>query len=318
MSASHSSSAGGQPSGRDLREQLAGVLLIALSASAFGAMAIFARFAYDAGADVYGLLAVRFVLAAGALALAMRARGVGLPGWRKVLALAAMGGIGYVGQSFCFFTALNHAQASLVALLLYLYPLFVTLLAAVFLKERLSTAAVVALVLCSLGAGLTVGGGSGSALGIALGLASAAIYSVYIIVGARITAGVDPLATTTVVCVAAALVYGGAGIARAAAGVPPQFPQTLPGWLALLAIALLSTVLAILTFFAGLQRLGAARASMLSTLEPVVTVALAALLLGEQVGLTQALGGALILAGVLWLTRKGTGTRQAGQKVQQN
>lgn len=82
----------------------------------------------------------------------------------------------------------------------------------------------------------------------------------------------------------------------------------------MLAIALLSTVLAILTFFAGLQRLGAARASMLSTLEPVVTVILAALLLGEHVGLTQALGGGLILAGVLWLTRKGSGA----QDVQQN
>ncbi|WP_157071910.1 DMT family transporter, partial [Cupriavidus sp. HPC(L)] len=73
-------------------------------------------------------------------------------------------------------------------------------------------------------------------------------------------------------------------------------------------------VLAILTFFAGLQRLGAAQASMLSTLEPVVTVLLAALLLGEQIGMTQAIGGGLILAGVLWLTRKGT----APAPVQQN
>ncbi|MDF3835938.1 DMT family transporter [Cupriavidus basilensis] len=314
MSASRSTAASRPRAIHTAREKFAGVLLIALSASAFGAMAIFARFAYAAGADVYGLLAVRFVLAAGALALAMRLRGVGLPPWRRVLALAAMGGIGYVGQSFCFFTALNHAQASLVALLLYLYPLFVTILAAVFLKERLSTASVTALVLCSVGAGLTVGGGQGSALGIALGLASAAIYSVYIIVGARLTAGVNPLATTTVVCAAAAVVYVAAGLLRTGAGVPPQFPQSLAGWLALLAIALLSTVLAILAFFAGLQRLGAARASMLSTLEPVVTVALAALVLGEHVGLTQALGGGLILAGVLWLTQKGGGS----QEVQQN
>jgi hypothetical protein len=57
------------------RDKLAGVLLIALSASAFGAMAIFARFAYAAGADVYGLLAVRFLLAAIAMGFVMRARG---------------------------------------------------------------------------------------------------------------------------------------------------------------------------------------------------------------------------------------------------
>ncbi len=300
------------------RAKLAGVLLIAVSASAFGAMAIFARFAYAAGADVYGLLLVRFVLAAGALAWVMRTRGIGLPPWRRVLALAAMGGIGYVGQSFCFFSALNHAQASLVALLLYLYPLFVTILAAVFLKERLTTAAVIALVLCSVGAGLTVGGGEGSPLGIALGLAAAVIYSVYIIVGARVTAGVNPIATTTVICTAAALVYGAVGLLRLGAGVPPQFPASAGGWLALAAIALLSTVLAILTFFAGLQRLGAAQASMLSTLEPVVTVLLAALLLGEHIGGTQALGGGLILAGVLWLTRRSSAPAPARGDMQEN
>ncbi|KAI3590156.1 Permease of the drug/metabolite transporter (DMT) superfamily [Cupriavidus sp. U2] len=290
------------------RDTLAGVLLIALSASAFGAMAIFARFAYAAGADVYGLLAVRFVVAAIAMAFVMRTRGIALPPWRRVLALAAMGGIGYVGQSYCFFTALNHAQASLVALLLYLYPLFVTILAAIFLKERLTTAAVIALVLCSVGAGLTVGGGEGEPLGIALGVAAAVIYSVYIVVGARVTAGIHAIATTTVICSAAALVYVTVGILRTGAGVPPQFPTTGGGWLALVAIALVSTVLAILTFFAGLQKLGASKASMLSTLEPVVTVALAAALLGEHIGATQAVGGALILLGVLWLTRRASGT----------
>ncbi|SDD24069.1 EamA domain-containing membrane protein RarD [Cupriavidus sp. YR651] len=293
------------------RGTLAGVLLIAASASAFGAMAIFARYAFASGADVYGLLAVRFTLAAIAMAVVMRARGIRLPHWRRVLALAAMGGIGYVSQSYCFFTALNYAQASLVALLLYLYPLFVTILAAVFLKERLTTPAVIALVLCSVGAGLTVGGGQGSPLGIALGVAAAVIYSIYIVVGARVTAGVNAIATTTVICTAAALVYLTLGILRSAAGTPPQFPSDAGGWLAMLAIALLSTVLAILTFFAGLQRLGAAKASMLSTLEPVVTVVLAAVLLGEHISAAQAVGGGLILAGVLWLTRRASGTPPA-------
>ncbi|MEN7531230.1 MULTISPECIES: DMT family transporter [unclassified Cupriavidus] len=292
------------------RDKFAGVLLIALSATAFGAMAIFARFAYAAGADVYGLLAVRFVVAALAMAVVMRTRGIALPPWRRVLALAAMGGIGYVGQSYCFFTALNHAQASLVALLLYLYPLFVTLLAAVFLKEKLTTTSVIALVLCSVGAGLTVGGGEGAPLGIALGVAAAVIYSIYIVVGARVTAGVNAIATTTVICSAAALVYVTIGVIRTSVGVPPQFPSSAGGWLALLAIALVSTVLAIMTFFAGLQKLGAAKASMLSTLEPVVTVVLAAALLGEHIGVTQAVGGALILLGVLWLTRRASGTPQ--------
>jgi drug/metabolite transporter (DMT)-like permease len=269
-------------------DKLLGVLLIAISAASFGAMAIFTHYAYASGANVIGLLAVRFSLAAVALMVVMRVRRIGIPPWSRVAGLAAMGGIGYAGQSFTFFTALNYAPASLVALLLYLYPMFVTVLAAVFLHERLTPAA---LVLCSVGAGLTVGGAGlsgGSALGVLLGVSSAVIYSIYITVGARVTRGVDPLACTTVICTAAAVVYAGMAVA---------------GWAASLAIAGLSTVVAILAFFAGLQKLGAAQASMLSTLEPVVTVVLAALLLGESIGTTQMIGGALILAGVLWLTR---------------
>lgn len=292
-------------------DKLLGVLLIAISAASFGAMAIFTHYAYASGANVVGLLMVRFVIAAVALMVVMRVRRIGIPQWSRVLGLAAMGGIGYAGQSFTFFSALNYAPASLVALLLYLYPMFVTVLAAVFLRERLTTAAIVALVLCSVGAGLTVGGAGlsgGSVLGIALGVASAAIYSIYITVGARVTHGVDPLACTTVICTAAGVVYTG----MALAGAPAHLPGTVGGWAAALAIAGLSTVVAILAFFAGLQKLGAAQASMLSTLEPVVTVLLAAMLLGESIAPMQMVGGALILAGVLWLTRadaKPTGHR---------
>jgi drug/metabolite transporter (DMT)-like permease len=283
-------------------DKLLGVLLIAISAASFGAMAIFTHYAYASGANVIGLLTVRFVLAAAALIVVMRVRRIGIPPWPRVAGLAAMGGIGYAGQSFTFFTALNYAPASLVALLLYLYPMFVTVLAAIFLRERLTATAVIALVLCSVGAGLTVGGaglGGGSMLGIALGVASAAIYSIYITVGARVTRGLDPLACTTVICTAAAVVYSG----MALAGAPARLPGSVGGWAAALAIAGLSTVIAILAFFAGLQKLGAAQASMLSTLEPVVTVLLAAALLGESIAPIQMVGGALILAGVLWLTR---------------
>lgn len=137
-------------------DKLLGVLLIAVSAASFGAMAIFTHYAYASGADTVGLLAVRFSLAALALTAVMRVRRIGLPPWPRVAGLAAMGGIGYAGQSFAFFTALHYAPASLVALLLYLYPMFVTVLAAVFLHERLTPAALLALVLCSVGAGLTV------------------------------------------------------------------------------------------------------------------------------------------------------------------
>lgn len=286
-----------------------GALLVALSASAFGAMAIFGRYAYAGGTDVLGLLTLRFLIGGAVLAAVAYRRGVVWPRGRTLAGIVAMGALGYVGQSLCYFIALQHAQASLVALLLYLYPAFVTLLAALWLGERLTRVKGAALVLCLGGSALMVGGGHGDPLGIALALSAAVVYSLYIVAGARVTRGVDPLATTAIVCLSAAVVFCCASVARTLAGTPPHLPTTPAAWAALVAIALVSTVTAMLAFFAGLTRLGAARTSMLSTLEPVVTVLLAAILLGERLSFVQGCGGVAVLAAVLWLVSAGGGPR---------
>ena len=306
------------PSSHSLADTLRGALLVALSASAFGAMAIFGRYAYAGGADVLGLLTLRFVIGGALLAAVARRRGVTWPRGRTLWGIVAMGALGYVGQSLCYFIALQHAQASLVALLLYLYPAFVTLLAALWLGERLTPVKGAALVLCLGGSALMVGGGHGEPLGIALALTAAVVYSLYIVVGARVTHGVDPLATTSIVCLSAAAVFCTVSIVRTLSGAPPHLPATLPAWAALVAIALVSTVTAMLAFFAGLTRLGAARTSMLSTLEPVVTVLLAAVLLGERLTPLQWAGGVAVLAAVLWLVRAGGGAHDEAVSLEAN
>lgn len=299
-------------------DTLYGAALVALSAAAFGAMPIFGRFAYASGTDVPGLLTLRFAISGVVLAWVARRRGVVWPKGRVLASIAAMGAVGYVGQSLCYFVALRHAQASLVALLLYLYPACVTVLAAWWLHERLTPIKCAALVLCLAGTALMVGGGSGEPLGVVLGLGAAVIYSIYIVVGVRVTRGLDPNATTAVVCLAGAAVFVVLSLARTAAGVPPHWPVTAAGWAAVIAIALVCTVAAMLAFFAGLARLGAARASMLSTLEPVITVTLASMLLGESLGALQWVGGASVLGAVLWLVRAGSGAQEDAAVLEPN
>jgi len=280
-------------------ERLVGALYVAVSASAFGAMAIFARYAYGSGAEVVAVLFLRFFIAALLMSGVMIVTRRRWPSGRNLAVLAAMGGIGYVGQSFSFFSALNYASAGLVALLLYLYPFLVTLLGALFLRQRLTAGRVAAVLAALAGTALTIGGGvSGQPMGIALGVAAALIYSVYILVGSRVMAREAPLAAATVVMIAAAVVFGGL-----AAATGPAWPQGLAGWSAVVAIAVVSTVVAMVTFFAGMQKLGAADAATLSTLEPVVTFVLAATFLGEAIQPNQVLGGAIILGAVVWLAR---------------
>ena len=277
----------------------AGVALIAVSAASFGAMAIFARLAYDGGADVTAVLFLRFLIAAPLMAVLMRVRGLAWPRGRLLVGLAAMGGLGYVGQSLSFFTALTKASASLVALLLYAYPAIVTVLSVVVLGERLTRLRVFALGVALVGAVLTIGPElSGEPLGVVLGASAAVIYSVYILVGSRLTPRSGALPASAVIMAAAAAVY-----AVVVAVQRPAFPSTAGSWAAVVAIALLSTVVAITTFFAGMARLGPTDASTLSTLEPVVTVVLAALVLDERLSAAQLTGGLLILAAVVGLAR---------------
>ena len=273
--------------------------LIAVSAVAFGAMAIFARFAYAGGADVHGVLLVRFTLAGLVLAAVMLARRAPWPRGRALAVAIGMGAIGYVGQAMCYLTALNYASAGLVALLLYAYPTLVCLLAAIFLGERITGRTVALLAVSFIGIALTLGGGHGTPTGIVLALGGALFYSIYIIVGARELGGTDALASTTVVCLSAATMT--------LVAVPfhaPQLPGTWWSWLAAGLIAIVSTVVGILAFFAGLKRVGPAKASILSTLEPVVTVAAAWFILGETLSVVQLAGGALVLCSAAWLARE--------------
>jgi drug/metabolite transporter (DMT)-like permease len=281
-----------------------GFIFIIISAVSFGALAVFARIAYDAGADPITVLFLRFLIASTVMIAIMWARRLPLPRGRTLLTLVLMGGVGYVGQSLAFFTALTMASAGLVALLLYLYPALVTVLSAIFLGERLTAVKLVALVLAMVGTALTIGPtGSGQPLGIALAVSASVIYAIYILVGTRATAQTGAIVSSTVIMTAAAVVY-----ATITAIQGPHFPITPAGWAAVLGIALISTVLAIVTFFAGLERIGPTNVATLSAFEPLVTVLLALLFLHETIVPLQILGGGLILTAVILLARSETRT----------
>jgi len=281
------------------RDRLAGAGLAVLSASAFGTLAIFARYAYQAGGDVPAVLFARFALAAGVMALIMAVRREPWPRGRTLGWLILLGGVGYVGQSLAFFSALRYASASLVSLLLYLYPALVTVLSVTLLGERLTRTRVLALVVALTGSVLTVGGAEGGQpLGVALGVLAALLYSAYIVAGSRLLADVGPLPSTSVILASAAAVYGVLALVQR-----PVFPTGALGVGAILGLALIATVVAVLTFFASVARVGPSMTSTISTLEPVVTVILAALLLGERVTPVQLLGAALVLSVVPLLTR---------------
>ncbi|MEU4420457.1 DMT family transporter [Actinoplanes sp. NPDC024001] len=274
-----------------------GPVLCLISAAAFGAMAVFGKFAYQEGVSTPALLLVRFGLAAALLAALHLAR----PGrrWRagpRVLVTAlAMGAVGYATQAGLYFAALRIMDAPLLSLILYTFPVLVTVTAVLLGRDRLTPGRVIALLVASCGTLLVLLGTGGVAfepLGAVLAFGSAVTYTVYILVADTVVQRIPPVPLAALVMAGAFLTF--AGYALLTGTVALTFGWR--GWFWLLCIAAVSTVLAQVTFFAGLRRTGPSAAAILSTFEPVVTTALAALTLHEVLTPIQLAGALLVLA----------------------
>ena len=279
--------------------RLSGILLIAISAAAFGSLGILGRYAYADGMDAITMLFLRFSLAAILMAGLLILRRESLPRGSALIRLIGMGALGYVGQSYCYLTAVRFASPGLVALLLYLYPVIVAVLSIILLHEKITRTKILALGLALLGLALTVGPEGGRLTGILLALSAAGIYSVYIIVGTRVMKQVTAFQSSTVIFASAGVTFG-----LLMTATSPHMPRSTAGWLTILLIVLIPTLIAVVTFLAGLARIGPTNAAMLSTLEPVVTVLLAAWLLGDQLKGITLVGGGLILGAVLLLANQ--------------
>jgi drug/metabolite transporter (DMT)-like permease len=277
------------------------VVLTALSAAFFGSLAIYGKFADRMGIPLTELLAVRFGVAAVILWVLALIRRERLWWGRRTAGLAIMGLL-YVGQAATYFTSLKTVPAAVTSILLYLYPVVVMLLAAAFLSEPLGRRRAFALVLALAGVLAVVdpfsAQGSIDPAGVLFGLATAAIYATYILAGRVLLRDVPAVVATAGIATTAGLAFAVAGALGGQLHRLDGAGYALSGSMAVVATAIPATL-----FLAGLARVGATRAAIISTLEPATTVVLAALLLGEGLGPVRLLGGAVVLGAAVIVAR---------------
>ena len=136
--------------------------------------------------------------------------------------------------------------------------------------------------------------------GAALALLAALIYASYSLLARFIHSRVDPLAQASVITGVAALLFG---------AIVAQQGLTLPriasGWFGVMALAMVSTVVAMTAFLAGVRRLGATGAATLSVAEPIVAAVAAAFCLEEPLGVGAAVGVALVAASTVLIVNGG-------------
>lgn len=269
-----------------------------LSALGFGVMPIFALYAYRGGINTITLLALRFLLTAAMFFTYIFAKGIKIKITKDYLiAVILLGGVFYTAMSFSYFTAIKHISPSLGSLLLYTYPIFVSLLTFIFEKQRLSKRLIFSMLLSLVGLMLVLYDGLGkvSFLGIALMLFASLVYSCYIVYGNRVVRQHSSVITSGFVALFSAVVLGAYGLV--AQLISFSFKPTT--WASILGIVFFSTILAILAFFKGIELIGAARASIISMIEPLFTILLTTILFSEVMSITQWIGALAVLGGAM-------------------
>jgi drug/metabolite transporter (DMT)-like permease len=255
---------------------------------------------------------------------------------RRIAVLLLLGAL-YVGNSYAFIASLQVVSISLASIITYLYPAIVAVLATRLVRGLEGRRAWIALGISIVGVALTVGGIPDDEMpplwGLALAFANPVIYATWIVLQSRLagdrprgtrasatleatergidippgeaevasaemTADVpDPSPAAAIMTTATALVYALLLLGSGGSVSPLAVPSGT--WLAILGLGLVATAIAIQTFYAGVKRVGGARASLISTVEPVYTVVLAMLLFGERLTTMQLIGGAMVIFAVI-------------------
>ncbi|MBL8481989.1 MAG: DMT family transporter [Rhodocyclaceae bacterium] len=286
-----------------------GVIFAALAAIGFSFKAILIKLAYPYGVDALTLLALRMGFSAPVFGLIAFAERRGRPplGLRDLLYVAGLGMFGFYLSALLDFAGLQYISAGLERVILFSYPTFVVLLSALLLNKRpgrrelLAMALTYAGIAASFGHDLAGAGGPDTWRGALYVLASALTYSIYLIASGQIIGRIGASRL-----MASSMLWSALAVALQFAATKPMSALVLPWQVYGLAaaMAVFATVLPSLMVGAAIARIGSARFGLIGCIGPVATIFLAWLFLGEAVGLSQLAGAALVVAGVVVVSRK--------------
>ena len=283
-----------------MRERLMnqkGKICLLISAFIYGLAPILAKTAYSGGTRAVTLAFLRAALSVPLLFILMKTNHISLHLTAKELKRVIILGIfGGAVPIILLYLSYSYISAGLATTLHFVYPLVIVLASAFIYHEKLRYTTIIASVLVTIGIFMFVDINSASdKIGIVLALLSGIFYSFYVLYMDK--SGLDSMDYikltfyTMIIISIGTLIYG-----WIVHGI--SFDMTPKAWFYSLMISLMVTLLAVPLFQAGVKYEGASTAGILSTMEPITTVILGAVFLGEFVGNMQYIGGLMILAGV--------------------
>ena len=283
------------------RPRLFGVIFVMLAGAGYGTGPWFAKNLERNGANPMGFLTARFVISA-AILLAVRLihmRGVKWPNSGDAVKIFSLGAYGFFISPLLYFIALHDLDSGLVVVIFYIYPAIAVLLSWMIYKHKPNLVITICLFTTLTGVWLTAGQvGNGNLRGITMTLFSAITHAIYVVAAGSISKKADPLTMLTIALTGAASAFVLVSLVGPSS-LDPEFPVNSQGWLLVLAMAFLITIVATALFFAGIKRIGPGITSMVETFEAVVTISIGVLLMSETVTAIQILGSVTVLGSIV-------------------
>ena len=275
---------------------LKGYLLAAGAAAAYGTNPAFAIPLYDQGMNPNTVLLFRYMMGIPLVALVMALRKMPFKVSREEAGLTAILGILMALSSLALFESYKYMNSGIASTLLFVYPIMVAVMMIFFFHEKFKfTVALCLLLMCG---GLMLlmkpqGGQSLSAFGCLLVMMSALTYALYIIF-VNVSKTVKAIPTTRLlfyVLCWGCVVY----LAMIPMGQEMTLPTVGSGWLNLIALAIIPTVLSLACTTRAIQLIGSTPTAILGALEPVSAIILSVTVLGQSITVRDILGGLLIV-----------------------
>ncbi|WP_346848625.1 MULTISPECIES: DMT family transporter [unclassified Clostridium] len=275
--------------------KIKGIFYIAVASIAFGLMPILAKLAYSGGANPISTLALRFTFASIILLLYIRSRNISLKLNRcQIRIILFLGVVGYSMTSILLFVSYQYIDVGIAGMILHTYPLMVMVLSVLFNKERFNPKKFLYLIITIIGIFimLDVKVQKVSNVGVILVLSSALCYAIYVIGASNENIkGLNNFVITFYISLISAIVGGCIGV------ITDSFNSVINfyGIISILLIAFISTVVALMAFLKGVKLIGATNAAIFSALEPIVSLVLGVIVLGEPISFKIIIGSFIII-----------------------
>ena len=283
--------------------QTKGVILAIISAICYGMNPLGALFLYEEGLNVNSVIFYRFIFASILLAIFMLIKKDSFYLKFKEIILLALLGLLFGISAISLFNSFLYMDAGLASTVLFIYPIFVAIIMALFFKEKNSIITILSIVFAFLGVVLLYesDGANVSNFGIFLVIVSSLCYAIYIVIINQYLK-ISALKVTfysMLFCTITILIHS---FFDSSLNIMPLVNFNM--WFYTLFLALVPTIISLLFLIKAIQIVGSTSASILGALEPLTAVLIGVYVFNEKITFWLVIGIVFILFGVLLIVLK--------------